>query len=147
MVKTRQNIVAEQDEEYSAALAEMRRRDDEQRRIDASAAAEKEERQKRVDDAARRRAALKEVTADTSADNIVALRFQVPFRGVAARSFLRTDTVQSLFDFIDAEVFPSEPTLRFGFPPTAIGRDDRAKTILELGLVHRDTLQVILEED
>jgi hypothetical protein len=147
--QSNRTIVNEQDLAYEAALAEQQRREDEQRAAEERKKTEEAERQERLSAAAARHDALRPVPRDANPADVTTVKFILPDREPKIRDFLKSDAVQSLFDFIDIDVAPLLPVLVFGFPPTRINRSKQwaGKTLTELKFTKKEVMRVVTDDD
>ncbi|CAI8609719.1 unnamed protein product [Vicia faba] len=148
-LETQRLIREQQDDEYLASLQADREK--ELKAIEEAEAAREEERRK-AEESQRKlqeeqeletQLAAKEVSLPpepaSGDDNAVNLLVKMPDGSRRGRRFLRSDKLQSLFDFIDIgrQVKPSSYRLVRPYPRRAFGVGESAVTLEEVGLTNK----------
>ncbi|KAI5417321.1 plant UBX domain-containing protein 8 [Lathyrus oleraceus] len=148
-LETQRLIREQQDDEYLASLQADREK--ELKAIEEAEAAREEERRK-AEESQRKlqeeqeletHLAAKEVSLPpepaSGDDNAVNLLVKMPDGSRRGRRFLRSDKLQSLFDFIDIgrQIKPSSYRLVRPYPRRAFGVGESAVTLEELGLTNK----------
>lgn len=87
---------------------------------------------------------------DPSNNDKITIKAMLPVSGSKIRSFLSTDPIQSLFDWLDIDFVPSEISITFGFPQKTIRHKDYSilqQSFKQGGFMKNDTITISLDEE
>jgi hypothetical protein len=75
------------------------------------------------------------------------IQFRTSRGDVKERDFVKTDTVDSLFAFVERDYAPKEAMLRYGFPPKNLRITERRTILADLRLSRKEVIQVLTDSE
>jgi hypothetical protein len=136
------SLRTEQDDEFQAVIREQKAQEAAKRREAEIAAQKQEIKQTRIHTALQRHNSVPVVSPSANPNDVIALRFVVKDKEPKVRQFLKTDSVQTLYDYIGVETAPKQPILKIGMPVRVLSEQDMGKSLAEIKLARKDTIWV-----